>query len=104
MKDFRDVSRRKLVIGKTDRSAKNIFLSAKAREGARRTPFFHEGPLRTAKNTFLSAKAREGARRTSFYPRRATKGREERFFIREGPRRTPFDPRRGAENGRALVV
>ena len=49
------------------RGVENTFLSAKAREGARRTPFIHEGPLRTTENTFFSAKAREGARRTPFF-------------------------------------
>ena len=86
--------------GATKNGNCNTLLSAKGREGPRRTatatpfyprraakdreerqrqhPFVHEGPLRATKNgngnTFLSTKGREG-------PRRAAKGHE-------GPRRT----------------
>ena len=86
MKDFRDGWRLKLVIGKTDRSAKDTFLSAKAREE-------HLFPRR-------ATKGREGffdPRRTPFYPRRDAKGREEHLFVHEGPRRTSFCPRRHAK-------
>ena len=92
------------------------FLSAKGREGARRTPFFvHGGPRRTTKKTLFCP--RRGAKKTFFCPRRAkntffcpegarrgAKGQdhENTFFVREGARRKPFfvhgGPRRGTKN------
>ncbi len=107
----------------------SFFLSAKGREGARRTAtagrqrqrqllFVHEGPRRGTKNGNCRT-----ATVTSFCPRRAAKGRGERqlqngngsFFLsakgREGARRTATagrqrqllfvheGPRRGTKNG-----
>ena len=100
-----------LLIGELARRVeKNTILSAKAREGSRRTPLcprraikgreehlsIREGSRRVAKNTPLSTKGRlehhsireaRGSRRTPLCPRRAIKGREEHHSIREGTRR-----------------
>ena len=95
-------------------------LSAKGREGARRTatatPFIHEGPQRATENcncnTFCPRRGAKNCNCNTFYPRRATKGHGELQLQhllsakgREGSRRTatatPFihgGPQRATEN------